>query len=91
MREAVLFEFFLDLQKAYNALNQDRCLGILVTYRFGPRKIQLLQTYWVRLIMVARAKGYFGPPFKGYLGMTQGDPLSPTLFNVVILSRIRRG
>ena len=34
--------------------------------------------------MVAKADGYFGRPFKGYQGVTQGDPLSPIIFNVVV-------
>ena len=33
--------------------------------------------------MVARAGGYFGNLFKGYCGVTQGNPLPPTIFNVV--------
>ena len=34
--------------------------------------------------MVARAGGYYGEAFKGAMGVTQGDPLSPTIFNVVV-------
>ena len=34
--------------------------------------------------MVARAGGYYGTAFKGGLGVTKGDPLSPTIFNVVV-------
>ena len=34
--------------------------------------------------MVARAGGYFGTGFKGDRGVTQGDPLSPIIFNVVV-------
>ena len=34
--------------------------------------------------MVDKAGGYFGRPFKGYREVTQGDPLSPTIFNVVV-------
>ena len=57
MREAVLFKVFLDLQKAYDALDWDRCLDILAAYVVGPRALQTLQTYWVRIIMVARDGG----------------------------------
>ena len=34
--------------------------------------------------MVARAGGYCGAAFKGDRGVTQGDPLSPTNFNVMV-------
>ena len=46
MREAVLFEVFLDLQKAYVTMDWDRFLESVAAYGVGPRAIQLLQTYW---------------------------------------------
>ena len=36
------------------------------------------------MAMVDRSGGYFRRPFKGYRGMTQGEPLPPTIFNVVM-------
>ena len=39
--------------------------------------------------MVARAGGYHGEAFKGERGVTQGDPLSPTIFNVVVDAAVR--
>ena len=39
--------------------------------------------------MVDKAGGYFGCPFKGYQCVTQGDPLSPTIFYVVVDAVIR--
>ena len=45
MREAVLYEVFLDLQKAYAALDQDSCLEIIEAYGVGPRALWLLWTY----------------------------------------------
>ena len=45
--------------------------------------------YWVWLTMVARASGYCGLHFKGYHRVTQGDPLYPTIFNVIVDATIR--
>ena len=39
--------------------------------------------------MVARAGGYYGEAFKGDRGVTHGDPLSPTIFNVVVDAVVR--
>ena len=38
---------------------------------------------------MARAGGYYGKGFKGGRGVTQGDPLSPTIFNVVVDAVVR--
>ena len=84
LREEVLYVIFLDLHKAYNALDTYRCLEILEGYSVGPRACRLLWTYWGRFTMVARAGGYYGEAFKGARGVTQGDPLSPNIFNVVV-------
>ena len=39
--------------------------------------------------MVARAGGYYGTVFQGERGVTQDDPLSPTIFNVVVGAVVR--
>ena len=39
--------------------------------------------------MVARADGYYGTVFGGERGVTQGDTLSPTIFNVVVDAVVR--
>ena len=66
MREAVLFEVFLDIHKAYDALYRGRCLENLAENGVGPRVLRLFWAYWGRLTMVTRTGGYFGLHFKGY-------------------------
>ena len=75
---------FMDLHKVYDALDRSRCLGILEGYGMGPRALRLLRLYWVRLRMVARPGVYYGSPFRRERRVTQGDPLLPTIFNLVV-------
>ena len=63
---------------------RSRGLEILEGYGVGPSARRLLTTYWRHLTMVAREGGYYGKAFKGERGVTQGDSLSPTIFNVVV-------
>ena len=84
LREEVLYVIYMDLHKAYNALDRSRCLEILEGYGVVSKARKLLRTYWHRLTMVAQAGGYYGKEFRGEIGVTQGDPLSPTIFNVVV-------
>ena len=50
--------------------------------------LQILQTYWGWITMVDKARGYYSPHFKGYRGVTEGDLLLPTIFNIVVKSVI---
>ena len=70
MREEVLYVIFLDLHKAYGALDRDRCLEILEGYRLGPWDLRILQDYWCILQMVARVGVYYGADFNGCSGAT---------------------
>ena len=70
-------------------MDRSICLEILEGYGMGPQSRRLLQTYWRRLTMVARAGGYYRTAFQGALGVSQGDPLSPTIFIVVVDAVVR--
>ena len=89
IRETVLHSIFLDLIKAYDSLDRDRCIDILIGYGVGPRIIHILQTYWIRLQMAEKAGGHYRPVFQIHRGVIQGDPLLPTIFNVVVDAVIR--
>ena len=66
MKELVLYDTFLNLQKAYAVLDGDRCLKILAVYKVESRALKIIWMYWGRLTMISRTRGYYNPPFKGY-------------------------
>ena len=70
LREEVLYVIFLDLHKAYDALERSRCLDILEGQGVVPRARRILHTYLRRLTMMARAGGYYRMAFQGARGVT---------------------
>ena len=84
MREEVVYEVFLIICKSYDALNRDWCLEILMGYGVSPQIKKIIRHYWNHLSMVARSGCYYGTPFKGHQGVTQGGPLYLTIFNMVV-------
>ena len=63
-------------------MDRERCILILEGYGVGLRMVRLIRNYWRDAIMVCRASGNYGQPFKACRGMTQGGPLSAKLFNI---------
>ena len=61
---------YLYINKAYDALDRNRCLNILAAYGMAPWAIRLLWWYWGWLAMVVQAEGYYAVPFKGFRGVT---------------------
>ena len=84
MREEFLYKYLFDLRKDYDEIYRERCTEIIVGYGVGPRTERILRYYWDHLSMVARKGHYYGTPFKGHQWFTQGDPLSPTIFKMVV-------
>ena len=89
IRETFLHSIFLDLCKASGDLYRYQCLVILDVYGVGPRTLRILQTYWVWIQMASKAGGQYGPVFQSHRRVTQGVPLSPIIFNVIIDTVIR--
>ena len=54
----------------------------------GPWIYRILCTYWNRILIVDHAGGYYEAYFKGFQGVTQVDPLSLIIFNVVVKSEV---
>jgi hypothetical protein len=82
--KAPLYQIYLDLKKAYNALEPTRCLEILAGYGVGPNLLCLQKQFWGNAKMVCHAGGNFGEPFSTGRGVMQGGPLSGLMFNVCV-------
>ena len=84
LREEVLYEIFINIQKYYNALYQDRCLDILKGCGVGTQSLLLLIQYWYHLVMMVRSSSYHGETLEVYREVTKVSPLSPDIFNFVV-------
>ena len=84
IEQHLLYIVFVDLKKAYDAMNQERCVEILRAYGVEPKMLGLIQYFWDKAVLVCRSSGRYGLPFKAYRGVTQGGPLLPKLFNIMV-------
>jgi hypothetical protein len=79
-----LYQIYLDLRKAYDALDRGRCLEILAGYGVRPNLLRLQKKFWDNAKMVCHVGGNYGLPFGAHGGVTQGGPLSSLMFNVCV-------
>ena len=56
---------------------------------FRIQALRLIRTIWDEAILVCRASGYHGSPFSAERGVTQGGPLSPTIFKIMVDAIVR--
>ena len=84
-----LFQVFLDMRKAYDSLERGRCMEILRGYGMGKRMARLIAHHWDNLMFVPKAKRFLGTLFGTGRGVMQGDPSSPTIFNIVVDTVVR--
>ena len=82
--QAPLYQIYLDLRKAYDALDRGRCLEILAGYGVGPNLLRLQKKFWDKAKMVCCAGGNYDLPFGAHCGVTQGGALSSLMFNVCV-------
>jgi hypothetical protein len=88
-KQCPLYQVYLDLKKAYDALDREQTLDILVAYGVGPKMLHLQKHFWDTAKLVCRAGGNYGEPFSTKRGVTQGGPLSSLMFNVCVDAVVR--
>jgi hypothetical protein len=89
MEQEPLYQVFVDLRKAYDHLDREWCIEIMIGYGVGPKLLRLQIQFWNQAQMVCHAGGSFGKPFEAFWGITQGGPLSSLMFNVSVDAVIR--
>jgi hypothetical protein len=89
LEQCPFYGIFLDLRKAYDAMDRGRCLKILRDVGVGEKTLRLLSRFWRESVMVCRAAGFYGTLFKARRGVTQGGSLSPTIFNLMVDAIVR--
>ena len=64
-------------------------MEILSRYRMGQRMARLIAHQWDNLMFIQKAKRFLGTPFVTVRGVTQVDPASPMIFNIVVDAVVR--
>lgn len=83
MHSKKLALLFLDIKNAYGSVNRHAMFAILEKFQVDPNFIAYLRNYYNNLEYYVQTKEITSPMLKWKEGLTQGDPLSGTLFNMV--------
>ncbi len=46
LEQSPLYRIFIDLRKAFNAMDCERCLDLPQSYGVGPNMLQLIKAFW---------------------------------------------
>ncbi len=84
LEQAPFYGVFLDLKKAFDSMDRERCLLILERYGVRPRMIRLIRNFWHNTVLVCQESGNYGSPFCSGCSVTQGGPLSAKHLNILV-------
>ena len=70
IEQVPLYGVLIDLRKAYDVMDRGRCLEILEAYGMGPKMLKVIGFFWDHAVLVCRAGGCYGEPFRDRRGVT---------------------
>ena len=79
-----LLNVFIDVRKAYNSLDRGRCIEVLRGYGMGLNLACLLKSYWDHQRIFTNMGKFLRKDFRTGRGVTQGEPASLMIFNIVV-------
>jgi len=74
LEQEPIFGVFINLQKAFDAMDRGRYLTILALHGVGPQMLWLIHNFWEMATNICRAKGNYSRPYKAGHGVTKGGP-----------------
>ena len=76
-------------QKSFGTIYRGRCVQILRDHGVGQKALRLITTCWKEAVLVRQAGGSYGLAFKALRDVTQGGPLLPRIFNIMVDAVVR--
>ena len=77
------------MSKACNSPDWELYLEILKGYGLRPKLRRLIQPLWGEQVVLPKAGRCYGRLFKTGRGVNQGDPVSPTVFKIMVDKVVR--
>ena len=79
-----LFAAFIDFTKAFDSLNQEMLFHLLANSGVTDKLLNMIKQMYSNTVNIVRINGYLTDELVSEIGSKQGDPSSPTHFNVYI-------
>jgi hypothetical protein len=85
-----LHNIFVDYSQAFDSVNRNKIIECLIKYEVTTKLIKLIGLTLTISVAKVKIGNHFTKEFKIVSGVKQGDPLSTTLFSIVIDNELKQ-